>query len=213
MTGLGVTIGVLWLLLEFLLAWWPLLVYGLVWFVVVRITYRWGPGRGWTARQAWRAAELTCLFMFLGAFWEWVPTVVARHYYCRTQAGAFVAKSFAQWRAEHPGVAETLHATFPLKVINVGGVETYLINERFAEERRSRKVPGLPVRVVEKRLVDRETEEVLARYVRVDTGYHRGWQDWKFWLRRDPCDGPTGTTVLKYLEEVYNPVTKLGKFW
>ena len=57
-------------------------------------------------RWGWSAA----LVMYLIPFWDWLPTVAVHQYYCAKESGFWVYKTMDQWKAENPGVAETLVA-------------------------------------------------------------------------------------------------------
>jgi hypothetical protein len=187
--------------------------YLLVSIIVVAITYRAVKQTGVSEKRAMRAGGVACLIMYLLLFWDWVPTVVAKQYYCRTQGGFFLYKTLDQWKQENPGVAETLrwkaisyHTSDPDT-----GMQTYFLNQRFSWEIHQRKLPLLAVAVSEHRLVDRKTTEVLARSVTVGTGYPSPMVggSWKTWLRQGPCD-PTWNTERAF-SEMEGAAKKLGR--
>ena len=41
-------------------------------------------------------------------FWDWLPTVATHQFYCATDSGFWVYKTPEQWKAQNPGVMETL---------------------------------------------------------------------------------------------------------
>lgn len=79
--------------------------YLIVSLVVVVLAARAAKKRG---RSQWRLGGAAALVMYLLVFWDQIPTLVAHNYYCGKQAGFWVYKSLDQWKAENPGVAETL---------------------------------------------------------------------------------------------------------
>lgn len=59
-------------------------------------------------RRAWVWGSLAAFFMYNLVFWDLIPTLVAHKYYCSTQAGFWFYKTPGQWKAENPGVEQTL---------------------------------------------------------------------------------------------------------
>lgn len=55
-------------------------------------------------KWGWGAA----LVMYMIPFWDWIPTVVTHQFYCAKDSGFWVYKTPEQWKAENPGVMETL---------------------------------------------------------------------------------------------------------
>lgn len=194
--------------------------YVVVSIVVVTITYRTAKRSGASPTRARRAAGVAALVMYLLLFWDWVPTVVAKQYYCRTQGGFYLYKTLDQWKQENPGVAKTLTwKLIPDKTDSiydpVTGTQTYLLNERFLREIRQQKLWLLAVTVEENRLLDRKTAVVLARHVDVTTGYgnpmvaEQRWGGWKFWLSLTPCDG-IARPSLRTFEDMSSASMKIG---
>ncbi len=69
----------------------------------------------WAVRYARKREKSGMLWGFGAAFimynlvfWDWIPTVVSHKYYCSTEAGFWAYKTVDQWKAENPGVMETL---------------------------------------------------------------------------------------------------------
>jgi hypothetical protein len=185
--------------------------YVLVSIIVVTITYRTAKSNGAPEPRVRRAAGVAALVMYLLLFWDWVPTVVAKQYYCRTQGGFSHYKTLDQWKAENPGVAETLVAPTLAPYTKEDSVTTFLLNQRFAWEARQQHLPLLSVIVYENRLVDRKTGELLARQGNVGTGDASPLVggSWKVWLDQGPCDGPGFPSVAKF-EKLVTDVKKLG---
>ncbi len=73
---------------------------GVVWLVM-----RWAKKRG---RHPIRWGIVAGLIMYHLVFWDFLPTLIVYKYYCATKAGFWVYKTPEQWKAENPGVAETL---------------------------------------------------------------------------------------------------------
>ena len=81
-------------------------------YLLISIAVVFGTGRHAKKRgkSALRWGAGAALIMYLIPFWDWLPTVAAHQYYCRTEAGFWVYKSVEQWNLENPGVMETLVA-------------------------------------------------------------------------------------------------------
>lgn len=165
-------------------------VYLVVSLMVVLWARSWARKRSYSpAKAGWGAA----LLMYLLVAWEQMPTYLLHKFYCATEVGYWVYKTPSQWKAENPGVAETLH---PVEENNArhrlphGGTGA-ILNERFVEESRVFKPPLLPVAVVRDVVMDSSTDEVMARSVTVSSGYGSwatgGWNSWKFWVGADAC--------------------------
>lgn len=165
--------------------------YLLIFVLVVRgaISYARKKGKS-TERWGWGAA----LGMYLLVFWDWIPTVVIHKYYCSTEAGFWVYKTVDQWKAENPGVLETL-------VSNKGQVRDYVedgdsyirtgyMNQRFVyvSKRDGRLLFNRWRKETE--IVDGKTKEVLAREIDFYTSHEKpqaGWNGWKLWLYKERC--------------------------
>ncbi len=136
-------------------------------------------------RWGWSAA----LAMYLIPFWDWIPTVAVHQYYCSTEAGFWVYKSVDQWKAENPGVMETLVANKTAVSIQ----NAYVLNQRFNWAiYEKRYFPLNHMMREEWQVVDSKTGEVLARYVNYSASHERrqaGWTGWKFWLDSPFCIG------------------------
>jgi hypothetical protein len=136
-------------------------------------------------KWGWGAA----LVMYLIPFWDWIPTVAVHQYYCAKDSGFWVYKTLDQWKAENPGVMETLVANEkPVAVQNA-----YVLNQRFNWV--IKQAPFFPLNYMireEQQVVDSKTGEVLARYVDFSASHERrqaGLAGWKFWLDSPHCVG------------------------
>ena len=184
------------------------LLYLLVSIAVVRGAIRYARSNGKsTKRWGWGAA----LVMYLIPFWDWLPTVAVHQYYCSTEAGFWVYKTVDQWKAENPGVMETLVMNeIPNLVSHVGNMNSWTDVERLNQR----------INIVSKRngplflhrwrwegeWIDSKNNEVLARYVDFYTSHERrqaGWSGWKFWLATSHCLGYQNAAIAfgKSIEE------------
>lgn len=166
----------------------PLLLYipFSVW--VVRRAIRYAHENGKSAKRwGWG----TAFVMYSIVFWDWIPTVALHQFYCLKDSGFWVYKTLDQWKAENPGVMETLVANKKAVIIQ----NAYVLNQRFnwvVEQE-----PFFPLNHMmrnEQQVVDSQTGDVLARYVDFSTSHERrqaGWPSsgWKLWLRSDHCIG------------------------
>lgn len=142
--------------------------------------------------RAWATIVVTALS--LPITWDALPTWIAFEYYSSKEAGMTVFKTLTQWKAENPGVAETLEpygATYVdkrEKTIRLSDWKSRRpINDRFAVDQETRR-HFLTVQVVHQDLVDTNAGEVLARWTVVGAGQggglHSGGEGWwKFWLK------------------------------
>jgi hypothetical protein len=181
-----------------------LLLYLGLWVATLIITYHVATRRGAPPSRAWRATGVAFLVMYLLLFWDWLPTVAAHRYYCWKDSGFTVYQTLDQWKQENPGVAETLRWKDPSDYAADPrtGTQHYFLNQRFIWEIRDSDLPLVPVTIREDRLVDRKTNEVLARAVDLGTGCggpmtSDTFCSWKSWLNQGPCD-ITGKAVGEF---------------
>ncbi|MFC1626215.1 hypothetical protein ACFL19_00785 [Pseudomonadota bacterium] len=134
--------------------------------------------------------------MYNLVFWDWIPTVVAHKYYCSTEAGFWVYKTVEQWKAENPGVVESLVTFEGSQTDRVGDMNNYMHtyhrNQRFnwIVKHNGKFFPNRWKH--EQEVVDTKTGEVLARYIDFSTSQERrqaGWSGWKMWLDNRNCNG------------------------
>jgi hypothetical protein len=143
-------------------------------------------------KWGWGAA----LVMYLIPFWDWIPTVAVHQYYCAAESGFWVYKTLDQWKAENPGVMETLVTNAGEPSSRQGDMEnyvdTYFVNQRInLVVKRNGKLFINRWRH-EREVVDTKNNTVLARYIDFSTSQVRpqaGWSGWKFWLDSQYCIG------------------------
>lgn len=191
---------------------WPLTLLGLIalaFVVVITIAVVFAARTG---RSKWRWALGGFLLVYLPIFWDWIPTVVAHKYYCSTEAGFWVYKTLDQWKAENPGVAETLVANkSPVTIQNA-----YVLNQRFNWViKQARYFPLNHMVREEQQVVDSKAGEVLARYVDYSASHERrqaGWSGWKLWLYRPHCIGGemNKSKLIHFADDAEN-ITKQGE--
>ncbi len=150
-------------------------------------------------KSPWRWGGGAALVMYLLVFWDHIPTVITHKYYCATEAGFWVYKTVDQWKAENPGVLETLIADKNTPSISERGdgsiTSTYLRNSRFnwvVTQRDASQV--FPIIRMDQKVVDREKNEVLARYVDFGSGNRIDDKSGppgsvRFWMVNHHCDG------------------------
>ncbi|MBI5619049.1 MAG: hypothetical protein HY943_22465 [Gammaproteobacteria bacterium] len=146
----------------------------------------------------WIGGGTISLIMFLLVFWDWIPTAVAHHYYCSTRAGLKVYKTLEQWRAENPGVAETLVTTVNPKWVKLPNGSSYALDQRF-ERRMTERPVFLSVTEHLDAIYDVNSRKggAVQEPLMVNTDYSSGtgWfpadaytlHDYKFWLVSRSC--------------------------
>ena len=88
-------------------------------------------------RWGWGAV----LVMYLIPFWDWIPTVAVHQYYCATEAGFWQYKTVDQWKAENPGVANTLIGRKSSPQVRTADGYYYDLNSRFRWEISHQETP------------------------------------------------------------------------
>lgn len=185
---------------------WPLtllVLVGLAFLIVILMAVRFAKRTG---RSKWRWGIAGFLVVFLPIFWDWIPTVVMHKYYCATEAGFWVYKTVDEWKAENPGVMETLidnstsdrYPNWPEETWR--GMKVSSINQRFGmlyKNHFTSKEEGelfLHVWRWQSELIDKKTGEVLARRVDYSSGTGRlgGKPAIKFWLQSNHCSKSKG---------------------
>jgi len=165
-------------------------------------------------RSPWRWGGAAALVMYLLVFWDHIPTVVAHKYYCKKEAGFWVYKTVEQWKAENPGVAETLVANKGAPSKRQGDMEnytdTYSLSSRFNWIVKHNGQFLFNRWRHEQEVVDVKTGDVLGRYVDFSTSQIRrqaGWSGWKMWLDDTHCsDGAMNQGKMgQFMLELKNP--------
>ena len=70
--------------------------------------WRWAKRRGYSTAKRALCAFGGFLIVYLPLMWDLIPTDLAHRYYCKKEAGLWIYKTLDQWKAENPGVFETL---------------------------------------------------------------------------------------------------------
>jgi hypothetical protein len=150
-----------------------------------------GNGKSGAVATAWAFGAVIALS--LPITWDAIPTWIAFKYYAQKEAGITVFKTLEQWKAENPGVAETLE---PYKrSVNDKRMDSIKLsdhksrtrmNDRFAFDDQSERY-FLSVGVRRREIVDTKTGFVLFRLVTVGSGNPSGLAQggagwWKPWL-------------------------------
>jgi hypothetical protein len=150
------------------------------------------------------------LVMYLLVFWDHIPTLIAHKYYCEKEAGFWVYKTVDQWKAENPGVMETLvnnkgaPSNYEVFDDGHGDKNTYLLNDRFNWIVIQQDMSGLlSIIRTEQEVKDTKKNEILARYV--DFGSGNSVRNTvgppgplKFWLSNRHCNGGDYNQGLMY---------------
>jgi hypothetical protein len=148
---------------------------GVVFWVV-----RWAKRKG---RGPVRWGIFAALVMYHLVFWDFIPTLVVYKYYCATKAGFWVYTTPEQWKAENPGVAETLTWREMSEHYEAPGVTFgFRLNERIVWITKQEKGPVVPVGISEELIIDSMNNKVLVRKVGIWTG-RPGEEITRFWTK------------------------------
>ncbi len=133
--------------------------------------------------------------MYLLMFWDFIPFHVVHKYYCATEGGFTLNKTFEEWKVENPGVAETLVPMEKPEYSKTGIEERYNLNQRFVWDIITTK-HFLGIHKRDNRVVDAETEEVLAQYIDFNSNQNslepKEFRDFRFWLETSSCEKSDG---------------------
>jgi hypothetical protein len=150
-----------------------LLVLGVIWILALYPFLIW-IAADWakrTGRSAKRWGFGAAIGLYLLVFLDQIPTFLLHHYYCATEAGVWVYKTPEQWKAENPGVAETLEwKDMPDEFRN----EThswFVLNERFYWVKTGIENQFFPVRRWIHTIVDTKNNEVVLKKIYIGSGY------------------------------------------
>ena len=164
---------------------------------VVSWVVRWAKKRG---RGPVRWGILAGLIMYHLVFWDFIPTLVVYKYYCATKAGFWVYKTPEQWKADNPGVAETLTWSKKTQHYDAPGVTFgFRLNERILWITKQYEGSVVPVGISEELIVDSIENKVLVRSVSIWTG-RPGEEFTRFWTKMEPYR-PNVEEFGKYLAE------------
>ncbi|MES9987280.1 MAG: hypothetical protein ABW077_05145 [Candidatus Thiodiazotropha endolucinida] len=97
----------------------------------------------WTAKQANKHSRsgrkwgIAVFLLMLGlVFWDWLPMEISHSYKCTNKAGFFQDMTIDEWKAENPGVWETLSfEALP---------EEYFVKENHGQKRSKERIYRLP---------------------------------------------------------------------
>lgn len=165
-------------------------------------------------RAGWKWGLAAGLGMYLLVFWDWIPTLAAHKYYCARYAGFTEYKSVDEWKAENPGVAETLSSSPTNDWLREKDHIIYRLNQRFVWK--VLREPVLFGKKTDKKIIDEQTEAVLAEYVDFDTDIKavglgaRSLRDLKVWLKRDSCMFPGEKRELISFNKLMQDFENLG---
>lgn len=148
-----------------------------------------------TARQhgnpGWKGGVKVLIVMYLLMFWDFIPMQLAHRYYCASEGGFTVYQTLEQWKAENPGVAETLEPLTNAPWITEGNKTRVPLNQRFVWDTYTTR-EFMEIRKRDEQIVDTKTGDVLARYVDFDDGMSprtpKRFRDFKFWLVTGGCE-------------------------
>jgi hypothetical protein len=174
------------------------LVYLIICVIVIALVVKWAKKRG---RSQVRWGIGAAIVMYHLVFWDFLPTLVVYKYYCATKAGFWVYKTPEQWKAENPGVAETLTWREMSPDYKAPGVTFgYRINERIIWIDKQKKGSIIPVGISEELIMDVKNDEILVRLISVWSGYSRGKGYIKFWTKW-PMYKPQKKELYKFKNE------------
>jgi hypothetical protein len=165
----------------------------------------------------WKWGVPAAIVMYLLVFWDHVPTLLAHKYYCERDAGFTVAKTLDEWKAENPGVAETLVAKSHPDSSTEGSMTTYHLNERFDWRLDTQRV-FLSVLRRHDWIVDTKTHELVAEYIDYESGWGNlmvgvnEFRGYKIWLVNGSCEKdsqmPVRKTFYTFKKELSEPGRK-----
>jgi hypothetical protein len=143
-------------------------------------TYRAKRRKGKSEKVAFGWAIGAVVLLSLPITWDAIPTWIAFEYYAKKEAEFTVFKTLEQWKAENPGVAETLEPygrrarDERSNSISMGsGKSRTPLNARFASDTQSEHL-FLSVGLTRHEIVDTRTGEVVFRFVAVASGNSGG---------------------------------------
>lgn len=145
---------------------WILSLYPLLIWIAVDFARRTGRS---AKRWGWGAA----LGMYLLVFWDQIPTYLLHHYYCATDAGVWIYKTPEQWKAENPGVAETLTWKDVSDYYENDTHGLFVLNERFHRILKIYNNQFFPIKIETWEVIDIKNEEIVLKMISVYSGYSK----------------------------------------
>ena len=149
---------------------------------------------------AWAVGAVVVLSLPIA--WDAIPTWIAFEYYSNKEAGVKVFKTLEQWKAENPGVAETLQPFGSndkrAQHENLGNNKFRTpLNDRFVYDDQYFDKLILSVYANRLALIDLKKNEVLVSYIEVGSGNAGGFASggsgwWAFWLIHDRTENGVG---------------------
>ncbi len=167
-------------------------------------TYKAKRRKGKSDAVAFGWAMAAVVALSLPITWDAIPTWIAFEYYAHKEAGLTVFKTLEQWKAENPGVAETLvpygdyEKSKRSATINLGNNKFLKpLNDRFAYTDQHFDKLFLSVYAHRYAVIDVKKDEVLVNYVEVGSGNAGGLASggpgwWAFWLIHAPDKSNAG---------------------
>ncbi len=141
----------------------------------------------------WKGGLPVFLAVMLLVLWDWLPMEVMFRYDCSSAAGFTQYQTLEQWKANNPGVAETLRPSKDLNSTHEGNRERYVLNQRFAWDI-VRTAHWFHIEEREERIVDTKTGDILARYVDFNTDIPpialgvKSPGAYKIWMMKGSCE-------------------------
>lgn len=181
------------------------LLYLILMFVVVQSAWRMGRRNGGSIWKGVGFALIGFLLVYLPAFWNLIPTAIAHKKACGHDAGFQAFIDPKGWIASHQVQISTLRgidpdATSKSRKTSSGFYRYTYMGGLLAKDERSTKqeISGLALGRFETRIVDIETDQVLAQTVDYSLGSR---EDARVWLTRRSC----------FPDDVH-PLSKLSAF-
>ena len=177
--------------------------------------WRWAKRRGYSTVKRALCGLAGFLIVYLPLMWDWIPTDLAHRYYCKKEAGLWIYKTLDQWKAENPGVFETLvyNKDQPYKIYyddEMGSKTVDFLNERINyTSERGRIFSFLPLRKKTLEVIDAKNDEVLARYIDFSYGGPLAFGVVpKIWMDRSFCRDAENLKKFFNFEESFEGAEK-----
>lgn len=149
--------------------------------------------------RPWIWGWVSALLMYNVVFWDLIPSYVLYHNYQANESGLWVYKTVDQWRAENPGVEQTLTRKEYGGRFPVPGTDSvrYPINQRFEWwATRTRRWPGITR--IKYEVLDVKEQSVMVRAIYFQSGDCTNPQYYRFWVQR--CGAATQHGIRNYFE-------------